>query len=149
MPAIRNITQVTLENLHEELPEYIHNNKIIIGDYNDMKDVYLRMLKDRYLFTIDRDTLVACLTDLTYMFCPGDDLNKDRVIELLEYGDDDSDDESDDGEEGITVEDLEDEEPPMEKKVTEINSGGISWSSTPPEEKTSIQNIVNNEPKWE
>ena len=83
------------------------------------------------------------------MFCPGDDLNKDRVIELLEYGDDDSDDESDDGEEGITVEDLEDEEPPMEKKVTEINSGGISWSSTPPEEKTSIQNIVNNEPKWE
>ena len=97
MPPIRNITPVTLESIHEDIPEYIHNNQIIIANYNDMKDVYLRMLKDRYLFPIDRDILIACLTDMTYMYCPGDDLNKDRVIELLELeGDDDDDDEDDD-----------------------------------------------------
>ena len=97
MPPIRNITPVTLESIHEDIPEYIHNNQIIIANYNDMKDVYLRMLKDRYLFPIDRDILIACLTDMTYMYCPGDDLNKDRVIELLELeGDDDDDDDEDD-----------------------------------------------------
>ena len=39
MSAIRNITQVTLENLHELVPEYIHNNNIIIQNYEDMIEV--------------------------------------------------------------------------------------------------------------
>ena len=50
MPPIRNITQVTLDNLHEVIPEYIHGNNIIIQNYDDMKEVYLGMLRDRYLF---------------------------------------------------------------------------------------------------
>ena len=91
MPPIRNITQVTLDNLHEHIPEYIHGNKLIIQNYDDMKNVYLQMLKNRYLFTIDRDILVPCLIDLTYMFCPGDDLNKDAVVDLLELQDDEDD----------------------------------------------------------
>ena len=65
MPPIRNITQVTLENLHEMIPEYIHGNKVIIQNYDDMKEVYLSMLRDRYLITLDRDILVHSLNDLT------------------------------------------------------------------------------------
>ena len=99
MPA-RVITQVTLENFHELVPEYIFNNKLMIQNYEDTKEIYLSMLKDGYLFTFDRDILIACLTDLTYMYAPGDDLNKDAVVELLvldsELDDDDDDDEDED-----------------------------------------------------
>tara|TARA_Y100000817_G_scaffold312029_1_gene305165 strand:- start:3196 stop:3570 length:375 start_codon:yes stop_codon:yes gene_type:complete len=119
MPPIRNITPVTLESIHEDIPEYIHNNQIIIANYNDMKDVYLRMLKDRYLFPIDRDILIACLTDMTYMYCPGDDLNKDRVIELLELeGDDDDDDEDDD-----------DDVPPVSRVFPEVPPDSVQTVS--------------------
>lgn len=99
MPA-RVITQVTLENFHELVPEYIFNNKLMIQNYEDTKEIYLSMLKDGYLFTFDRDILIACLTDLTYMYAPGDDVNKDAVVELLvldsELEEEEDDDEDDD-----------------------------------------------------
>lgn len=95
MPG-RVITQVTLENFHELVPEYIHHNNTIIQNYDDVKEVYLSMLRDNHLFTFDRDILIACLTDLTYMYAPGDDVNKDAVVELLvletELEEDDMDD---------------------------------------------------------
>tara|TARA_B100000575_G_C23140086_1_gene663233 strand:- start:1519 stop:1935 length:417 start_codon:yes stop_codon:yes gene_type:complete len=120
MAPIRNITQVTIDNLHELIPEYIHNNKTIIQNYDDMKEVYLSMLRDRYLFTLDRDILVNCLTDLTYMFAPGDELNKDAVLELLDYGDEE---EEEDEEDDVVVQEVEeawnDEEKKEEKK--EVN----------------------------
>jgi len=101
MPS-RVITQVTLENFHELVPEYIFNQKLMIQNYEDTKELYLSMLKDGYLFTFDRDILIACLTDLTYMYAPGDDVNKDAVIELLvldgELEDDDDDDDDEDDE---------------------------------------------------
>ena len=126
MPPIRNITPVTLESIHEDIPEYIHNNQIIIANYNDMKDVYLRMLKDRYLFPIDRDILIACLTDMTYMFCPGDDLNKDRVVELLELEGDDDGDESDDedGDDQVA-----DEVPPVSRVFPEVPPDSVQTVS--------------------
>ena len=97
MPPIRNITQVTLDNLHEVIPEYIHGNNIIIQNYEDMKEVFLGMIRDRHLFTIDRDILAHSLIDLTYMFAPGDDVNKDNVLDTisLEEYDEDDDDEDD------------------------------------------------------
>ena len=108
MPA-RVITQVTLENFHELVPEYIFNNKLMIQNYEDTKEIYLSMLKDGYLFTFDRDILIACLTDLTYMYAPGDDVNKDAVVELLvldselDDDDDDEDDDDDDDEDDQSV----------------------------------------------
>ena len=97
----RTITQVTLDNFHEHVPEYIHGNNIMIQNYEDTKEVYLGMLRDNYLFTFDRDILIACLTDLTYMYAPGDDLNKDAVIDLLvlEGEESDCDDDEDDEDE--------------------------------------------------
>ena len=96
MPPIRNITQVTLDNLHEVIPEYIHGNNIIVQNYDDMKEVYLGMLRDRYLFTIDRDILAHSLIDLTYMFAPGDDVNKDNVIDTISLEEDEDDDDEED-----------------------------------------------------
>ena len=126
MPPIRNITPVTLESIHEDIPEYIHNNQIIVANYNDMKDVYLRMLKDRYLFPIDRDILIACLTDMTYMYCPGDDLNKDRVVELLELeGDDDGDDSDDDGDD----DEVTDEVPPVSRVFPSVTPDSVQTVS--------------------
>ena len=40
---------------------------------------------------MDKNILRGCLEDLTYMCCPGDDLNKDRVTSMLEPSDDEDD----------------------------------------------------------
>ena len=114
MSPIRNITQVTIDTLHESIPEYIHGNNIIIQNYEDMKSVYLRMLKDRYLFTIDREILIPCLIDLTYMYCPGDDINKDTVLDLLDLQEEDEDDDDD--------EDCDDEEEEEDRINIENNA---------------------------
>ena len=108
MPPIRNITQVTLDNLHEVIPEYIHGNNIIVQNYDDMKEVYLSMLRDRYLFTIDRDILAHSLIDLTYMFAPGDDVNKDNVLDTISLEEDDEEDDDDDEEDinDIVIQDI-------------------------------------------
>ena len=96
MPTkMKVIVQVTLENFHELVPGYIHGNGITINNYEDMKELYLGMLRDHYIFTFDRDILITCLIDMTYMYAPGDDLNKDAVLEMLMLDDDDDDDDDD------------------------------------------------------
>ncbi len=51
------LTSVTNENIHEIIPEYIEKNDITINDIDTMIDAYMRMVKDNYLFLIDRDLL--------------------------------------------------------------------------------------------
>ena len=64
-----------------------------------MMDVILIMIRSRYFFNMDKDLLRGFIEDLTYMYCPGDDINKDRIISMLEpESDDEDDDESDDDE---------------------------------------------------
>ena len=53
---------------------------------------------------MDRNILRSCLEDLTYMYCPGDDVNKDRILGMLEPSDDEDDDEDD--EEDISIVDI-------------------------------------------
>jgi hypothetical protein len=73
----------------------------MIGSYEDMMDVILSMIKDRHFFNMDKNILRGCLEDLTFMYSPGDDVNKDRVVAMLEPSDDeDSDDEDDDSDGG-------------------------------------------------
>lgn len=92
---ITDLKLVTLENAHELIPAYISEKNIIIGGYEDIMDVVLRMIKEKHFFNMDKNILRGCLEDLTYMYCPGDDINKDRVLAMLEPSDDedDSDDE--------------------------------------------------------
>ena len=95
------LTLVTLDNAHTLIPEYIVSKGLMIGSYEDMMDVILSMIKDRHFFNMDKNILRGCLEDLTFMYSPGDDVNKDRVVAMLEPSDDeDSDDEDDDSDGG-------------------------------------------------
>ncbi len=51
------------------------------------------MVKENFLFTLDRDLLKDIIVDLTYMYSPNDDSNKDRVLYHLVGSDSDDDDE--------------------------------------------------------
>ena len=93
------LKSITNENIHEIIPEYIENNNITINDIDTMIDTYMKMVKDNYLFLIDRDLLKDLLVDITYMYAPNDDANKDRVLYHLvgsDSDDDDADDNNDD-----------------------------------------------------
>tara|TARA_B100001057_G_scaffold417064_1_gene435473 strand:- start:294 stop:605 length:312 start_codon:yes stop_codon:yes gene_type:complete len=87
---------VTNDNIHTILPKYIEDNDININDIEAMIDTYMNMVKDNYLFLIDRDLLKDLLVEITYMYAPNDDANKDRVLQHLVGSDSDSDDENDD-----------------------------------------------------
>lgn len=94
MRDIKGLKLVTIDNFHEVIPSFISANKIVIDTFEDMQDTYLRMIKSRFIFTIDREMLLCLLIDLTYMYHPEDDLNKERVLDLLfEEDEDDSDEE--------------------------------------------------------
>jgi len=94
MRDIKGLKLVTIDNFHEVIPSFISANKIVIDTFEDMQDTYLRMIKSRFIFTIDREMLLCLLIDLTYMYHPEDDLNKERVLDLLfEEDEEDSDEE--------------------------------------------------------
>ena len=99
MPKITDLTLVTIENIHELLPSFIIERQILISSYDDMMDVVLEMVKSRHIFTMDRDLLRSIMEDLTYMYCPGDDINKERVIMQLAPSSDEEDDDDDDDDE--------------------------------------------------
>jgi len=86
---------VTNENIHTIIPKYIEDNDITINDIDTMIDAYMKMVKDKYLFLIDRDLLKDLLVEITYMYSPNDDANKDRVLYHLVGSDSDDDDDDD------------------------------------------------------
>ena len=96
MPKITDLTLVTVENIHEVIPAFIIDRQILISSYDDMVDVVLELVKNRHLFNMDRELLRTIMEDLTYMYCPGDDINKERVMGQLEASDDEDDDTDDD-----------------------------------------------------
>ena len=97
MPSVPKIlTLVTVNNYYEEVYNYIRNNEIIISEYDDMTGCVLRMIREGYCFNMDKNLLRGFLEDLTYMYSPNDDKNKDRIVNMLEESDDDDSD-SDDG----------------------------------------------------
>ena len=95
-----NITEVTLDNFSETVTKYISDKCIKITDIDSMIETYVSMLSDHYLFKFDRDLLKDMLVDLTYMYSPNDDANKDRVLYHL-VGSDDEDDDSDEDQNDI------------------------------------------------
>ena len=66
MPKIDNLTLVTVDNVHQVIPSFINDRKIIISSYEDMVDVVLDMIKSRHVFNIDRDLLRTIMEDMTY-----------------------------------------------------------------------------------
>ena len=96
MPKITDLTLVTVENIHEVIPAFIIERQILISSYEDMVEVVLEMIKNRHVFNMDRELLRTIMEDLTYMYCPGDDINKERVMEQLAASDDEDEDDLDD-----------------------------------------------------
>ena len=99
MPQV-TLRLVTIDNYHEIIPKYITEKQIIISDYDDMTNCVLKMITEGYCFNMDKNLLRGFLEDLTYMFSPNDDKNKDRIVNMLEESDDsdsDSDDSNNDG----------------------------------------------------
>lgn len=90
-----SLKPVTIDTIHEVIPQFIVENRIIITSFEDMMDVILTMLRAKYFFAMDKQLLRGLLEDLTYMYCPGDDIHKDRVLSWLAPSDDEDDDEDD------------------------------------------------------
>ena len=89
---MKDLEIITTDSLYDKLKWFIEDSNTIIGDYEDMKLLILNMIKRGYMFNMDRDRLRDAMDDMTYMLCPDDDANKDRVERGLEYDDSDSDD---------------------------------------------------------
>ena len=87
---MKELKVVGVDELHNTIRNFIIERNTIIGDYEDMKTLILNMVKAGYMFNMDRDRLRDAMEDITFMLCPDDDANKDRVERGLEY-DDDSD----------------------------------------------------------
>jgi len=92
---MKDLKIVPVAELHSSIRNFIVESKTIIGDYEDMKSLILTMIRAGYMFNMDRDRLRDAMEDLTFMLCPDDDANKDRVERGLEY-EDDSDSDPDD-----------------------------------------------------
>ena len=86
-----NFKLVSVDNFHEIVPEYIKSNKIIISEYEDMTNVILNMIKAKYFFNMDKNLLRGFMEDLVFMYSPNDDMNKDRIVSMLEPSDDEDD----------------------------------------------------------
>ena len=84
---------VKVEELHQTLLSWIQENNVIIGDYEDMKEMVLRMIRAGHCFVMDRDRLRDAMEDIAFMMNAEDDALKDRVLRSLEYEDDSEDEE--------------------------------------------------------
>ena len=89
---MKDLEIITIDSLYDKLKWFIEDSNTIIGNYEDTKLLILNMIKQGYMFNMDRDRLRDAMEDITYMLCPDDDANKDRVERGLEYDDSDSDD---------------------------------------------------------
>ena len=132
MPNVpKKLTLVAIENYHEIITEYIKDNEILISEYDDMTECVLKMIREGYCFNMDKNLLRGFLEDLTYMFSPNDDKNKDRIVNMLEESDD-SDSESESGDSNENMENI-----MMNMLMQGMKGKGTNESKDSTEEKTS------------
>ncbi len=107
MPSIKEIQLITTDNFHILVPDFINEKKILITSYEDMMDLIIQMIQGKYIFVIEKDLLRSLMEDLTFMYCPGDEINKERVmLQLIPSDDEDDEDDEDDGEEVDSIPDI-------------------------------------------
>ena len=90
---MKDLNIVKVDDLHQCLASWIKKNRVVIGDYEDMKDMVLNMIRAGHCFSMDRDRLRDAMEDISFMMNAEDDALKDRVLRSLEYEDEDSDEE--------------------------------------------------------
>jgi hypothetical protein len=126
----KTFTLVTIENYHLAITEYIKENEIIISEYDDMTGCILRMIREGYCFNMDKNLLRGFLEDLTYMYSPNDEKNKDRIINMLEESDDEDSDDDDD-----------DEDEDQMAKMMQMLMGGVPQMSSAQGADTEESNV--------
>tara|TARA_B100000035_G_scaffold305803_1_gene307058 strand:- start:272 stop:682 length:411 start_codon:yes stop_codon:yes gene_type:complete len=126
-------TLVTINNYHEAIPGYIKENNITISEYADMTECVLKMIREGYCFNMDKNLLRGFLEDLTYMYSPNDEKNKDRIVNMLEESDDEDSDDSDDDDVGADQ---------MGKMMQMLMGGGMAMAqNNSSEENEGIEEI--------
>lgn len=74
---------INTENCYRVISEYINNNNININDYKSLYNIYLNMIKEEYIFTVDYEKLMDIFKELAYKFNPSDN-NKNIIINTFE-----------------------------------------------------------------
>ena len=64
---MKDLIVVKVEDLHQCLTDWIKENRVIIGDYEDIKDMVLKMIRSGYCFIMDRDRLRDAMEDIAFM----------------------------------------------------------------------------------
>ena len=98
---MKDLKIISVDDLHLTIHTFIIDNNIVIGDYDDMKSLVLKMIRSGHMFNMDRDRLRDAMEDITFMLCPDDDANKDRVERGLEYDDGFDSDDSNNSDNGM------------------------------------------------
>lgn len=97
-----NNIKVTLENCHSHILYFIKNNNIQINNYEeDMKETYLKMLNNNYIFLINKELLSEIMIDIVYRLSPKDELNIEMVKNTFATWECDSSSEEEDDEDNI------------------------------------------------
>jgi len=95
---------VTIDNFHLIIPQYIYDNKIIIEQYNDICNIVIDMMKNKFFFNIEKTQLRDLMDDMTFIYNPGSDENIARVQNLI--CDSDSDSDSSDSDDNIRIKEI-------------------------------------------
>ena len=69
-----------------------------MNEVDDIMNVYLSMLRDGYCFVLNREIMLACLVDITYVLNPTND-NMEIVKNMVRNEYDSDEEGSDDGDE--------------------------------------------------
>ena len=89
---MKDLKLVKDTEVHQTICEWITEKRVVIGDYEDMKEMVLSMIRAGYCFSMDRDRLRDAMEDIAFMMNAEDDALKDRVLRSLEYEDEDDED---------------------------------------------------------
>lgn len=91
---IDGLVVISVENLHQNVYEYIQTKELEIKELDDIMNVYFSMLRDGYCFVLDREILMACLVDIMYVLNPSND--NMEIVKMNMIGDDDENEDEDD-----------------------------------------------------
>jgi hypothetical protein len=94
------LKKVVADEVYSSIHSYVCKCGTVVEDYEGMIEVILCMIKDGHCFVMDRDILRDAMESMVYMYAPGDDMNKDRLMQQFVEDDEDDDDDDDEDEGG-------------------------------------------------
>ena len=64
----KKYTLVTINNYHELIPEYLKTENVTISNYEEMKNIVIKMISDGYCFNMDKNLLRGYIEDFVFMY---------------------------------------------------------------------------------